>query len=284
MEMGEKRGFCAHPSRDHPNTRMGVRQAARRIGLLEVVGRVTLRRLEEIGSAAALVLRLLGALVRLRWEVRETIRQMDRAGVGSVPIVLLTGAFSGMVLAFQTSRQLLALGGEAFVGGLVTVSIAREAGPVFTAVTVAGRVGAGFAAELGTMAVTEQVDALTVMATDPVAYLVVPRVLALGLMLPVLVLLANLVGYLGGYAVAVLIGVPSGVYLNSVRQFLDLDDVTKGLLKAIAFGLAIGIVACTKGLRACGGAEGVGHATTSSVVTAIVFILVLNYFLDLLLF
>jgi len=149
---------------------------------------------------------------------------------------------------------------------------------------VAGRVGAGFAAELGTMAVTEQVDALTVMATDPVAYLVVPRVLALGAMLPVLVLLANLVGYLGGYAVAVLSGVPSGVYLSSVRQFLDLDDVTKGLLKAVAFGLVIGIVACTKGLRARGGAEGVGQATTSSVVTAIVCILVLNYFLDLLLF
>lgn len=263
---------------------MGVRQAARRTGFLEAVGRATLRRLEEAGSAAILVLRFLGSLLRLRWDVRETVRQMDRAGVGSLPIVLLTGTFSGMVLAFQTARQLLALGGESFVGGLVTVSIAREAGPVFTAVTVAGRVGAGFAAELGTMAVTEQVDALTVMATDPVAYLVVPRVLALGAMLPVLVLFANLVGYLGGYAVAVLTGVPSGVYLSSVRQFLDLDDVTKGLFKAAAFGLAIGIVACTKGLRASGGAEGVGRATTSSVVTAIVFILVLNYFLDLLLF
>lgn len=263
---------------------MGVRQAARGLELLEAVGSATLRRLEEIGWAAALVARFLAALFRLRWEIRETVRQMDRAGVGSVPIILLTGTFSGMVLAFQTARQLLALGGEAFVGGLVTVSIAREAGPVFTAVTVAGRVGAGFTAELGTMAVTEQVDALAVMATDPVEYLVVPRVLALTAMLPVLVLLANVVGYLGGYGVAVLTGVPGGVYLASVREFLQLGDVLKGLVKAGAFGLAIGVVACSKGLRATGGAEGVGRATTSSVVTAIVFVLVLNYFLDLLMF
>lgn len=261
-----------------------VRQARSRPSLWEAMGRVVLGWLEELGAGTLLLLRVLGALARFRWEGRETLRQMDRAGVESIPLVLLTGTFSGMVLAFQTARQLLAMGAEGFVGGLVAVSMAREAAPVFTAVTVAGRVGAGFAAELGTMKVTEQVDALEVMATDPVEYLVLPRVTALVGMLPVLVLLANAVGGLGGYVVAVLAGVPGSMYLSSVREFLDFTDVLKGLGKAAAFGAATGLVACTKGLRASGGAEGVGRATTGSVVTAIVLLLVLNYFLDLLLF
>ncbi|MCS7172115.1 MAG: ABC transporter permease [Armatimonadetes bacterium] len=261
-----------------------VRQAGSRPSLWEAVGRVVLNWLEELGAGTLLLFRVLVALARLRWEVRETLRQMDRAGVDSIPLVLLTGAFSGMVLAFQTARQLLAVGAEGFVGGLVAVSMAREAAPVFTAVTVAGRVGAGVTAELGTMKVTEQLDALEVMATDPVEYLVLPRVVALVGMLPVLVLLANAVGGLGGYVVALLTGVPGSVYLSSVREFLDFADVLKGLGKAAVFGAAIGLVACTKGMRTSGGAEGVGRATTSSVVTAIVLLLALNYFLDLLLF
>ncbi len=263
---------------------MEVRQVSRGLSLLEGMGSTVLRQLEELGAGVVLLFRILGELVRLRWEVREVVRQMDHVGVGTVPLVLLTGAFSGMVLAYQTARQLLALGGEGFVGGLVAVSMAREAAPVFTAVTVAGRVGAGFAAELGTMAVTEQVDALVVMATDPVAYLALPRVLALVGMLPVLVLLANAVGSLGGYAVAVLVGVPGSVYVDSVREFLAFGDVLKGLVKAAVFGATIGVVACSKGLRATGGAEGVGRATTDSVVSAIALLLVLNYLLDLLLF
>jgi phospholipid/cholesterol/gamma-HCH transport system permease protein len=251
---------------------------------LEKLGAGTLRRLEEVGQAARFVGRVATSLVRLRWEGSQVVLQMARAGVDSVPLVLLTGLFSGMVLAYQTANQLLRLGGEAFVGGLIAVSMAREAAPVFAAVTVAGRVGAGFAAELGTMVVTEQVDALTVMGTDPLEYLVVPRALALLVMLPVLVMLTNAVGSVGGYVVSVAVGVPGSVYVESVRRFLDLHDVVGGLLKAAAFGLLIALVACHKGLRASGGALGVGQATTGAVVAAIAGILAANYFLDVLLF
>jgi len=251
---------------------------------LEKLGAGTLRRLEEVGQAARFVGRVVASLVRLRWEGSQVVLQMARAGVDSVPLVLLTGLFSGMVLAYQTANQLLRLGGEAFVGGLIAVSMAREAAPVFAAVTVAGRVGAGFAAELGTMVVTEQVDALTVMGTDPLEYLVVPRALALLVMLPVLVMLANAVGSLGGYLVSVAVGVPGSVYVESVRRFLDLHDVVGGLVKSAAFGLLIALVACHKGLRASGGALGVGQATTGAVVAAIAGVLAANYFLDVLLF
>jgi phospholipid/cholesterol/gamma-HCH transport system permease protein len=251
---------------------------------VQTIGAFTLRRMEEIGAVIIMLGQVGGYLVRFVWEPRETIRQMGRAGADSVPIILLTGLFSGMVLAFQTANQLLRLGGEGFVGGLIAVSMAREAAPVFTAVVIAGRVGAGFAAEIGTMAVTEQVDALTVMGTDPVRYIVLPRVLALVTMLPVLVLLSNVIGYIGGYAVSVLAGVPGSIYLSSVRQFLDVEDVTGGLAKAAAFGLIIAMVACLRGLRTTGGADGVGRSTTSAVVTAITFILVTNYFLNILLF
>lgn len=251
---------------------------------LEKLGAGTLRRLEEVGQAARFVGRVVASLVRLRWEGSQVVLQMARAGVDSVPLVLLTGLFSGMVLAYQTANQLLRLGGEAFVGGLIAVSMAREAAPVFAAVTVAGRVGAGFAAELGTMVVTEQVDALTVMGTDPLEYLVVPRALALLVMLPVLVMLANAVGSLGGYLVSVAVGVPGSVYVESVRRFLDLHDVVGGLAKSAAFGLLIALVACHKGLRASGGALGVGQATTGAVVAAIAGVLAANYFLDVLLF
>jgi phospholipid/cholesterol/gamma-HCH transport system permease protein len=251
---------------------------------LEKLGAGTLRRLEEVGQAARFVGRVAASLVRLRWEGSQVVLQMARAGVDSVPLVLLTGLFSGMVLAYQTANQLLRLGGEAFVGGLIAVSMAREAAPVFAAVTVAGRVGAGFAAELGTMVVTEQVDALTVMGTDPLEYLVVPRALALLAMLPVLVMLANVVGSLGGYVVSVAVGVPGSVYVESVRRFLDLHDVVGGLVKSAAFGLLIALVACHKGLRASGGALGVGQATTGAVVAAIAGVLAANYFLDVLLF
>jgi phospholipid/cholesterol/gamma-HCH transport system permease protein len=251
---------------------------------LERLGEATLRRLEEVGQAARFVGRVAATLVRLRWEGGQLVLQMARAGVDSVPLVLLTGLFSGMVLAYQTATQLLRLGGEGFVGGLIAVSMAREAAPVFAAVTVAGRVGAGFAAELGTMVVTEQVDALTVMGTDPLEYLVVPRAVALAVMLPVLVVLANAVGSVGGYVVSVLVGVPGSVYVDSVRQFLDLHDVFGGLVKAAVFGLLIALVACHKGLRASGGAAGVGQATTGAVVAAIAWVLAANYFLDVLLF
>lgn len=246
--------------------------------------RVAIVLFEETGRAAMLLYHAAIWISRGVFEPRQTLLQMSRVGWGSLPIILITGGFSGMVLALQTSRQLMRFGAEGFVGGLVAVSLAREAAPVFTAVTVAGWIGAGFAAEIGTMAVTEQVDALRVTATDPVRYLVVPRILAGLVMLPVLTVFANMSGFVGGYAIAGLEGVSGIAYFASVRRFLDPYDFLSGLVKAASFGVIIAMTGSYQGLKTSGGAEGVGRAATTSVGTAIVLILVWNYFLDLILF
>jgi phospholipid/cholesterol/gamma-HCH transport system permease protein len=248
------------------------------------LGRSVLGLVEETGRLALLLLRALRWVVRGRIEVRLTVLQLAHIGAGAVPLVLITGAFAGMVLAYQSSRQLLALGAPGFVGGLVAVSMAREAAPVFTAVTAAGRTGAGIAAELGTMAVTEQLDALRVMATDPVRYLVVPRLLASLLALPLLTVFATLAGLLGGWGVAGLSGVGTALYLTSIRRFLEPSDLAGGLVKAALFGVIIALVGSHHGLAADGGAAGVGRAATAAVVLGIVLILVSNYILDVLLF
>lgn len=223
-------------------------------------------------------------LARGTFEPRQTLLQMARVGVDSLPIVLVTGTFAGMVLAFQTSQQLIRFGVPSLVGGAVAVSLAREAAPVFTGITLAGRVGSGFAAEIGTMAVTEQIDALRVLATDPVRYLVVPRFLAGIAMLPLLTVFANLAGVAGGLAVAAFAGVEPTSYVNGVRRLLTIHDYWSGLVKSAFFGAVIALIGSYHGLEADGGAAGVGRAATASVVAAIVLILVWNYFLDLLLF
>lgn len=252
--------------------------------LLDRFGRTVITLLEETGRLALLLLNALRWVVRGRVEAALTLRQMAHIGVDALPLILITGTFAGMVLAFQSARQLQTVGAPGFVGGLVAVSLAREAGPVFTAVTAAGRTGAGIAAELGTMAVTEQLDALRVMATDPVRYLVVPRLLASLLVLPVLTVFANIAGLVGGWGVAGLAGVGTSTYLTSVRRFLEVSDLVGGLVKAALFGMIIALVGSHRGLTAGGGAEGVGRAATAAVVLAIVLILAGNYVLDVLLF
>jgi phospholipid/cholesterol/gamma-HCH transport system permease protein len=260
---------------------------ARRVTLgspIEALGRVILHALAETGRAALMLRAAAGWLLRGRWEFRETVRQINAVGVDSVPIVLITGLFAGMVLAYQTTRQLLTYGGAGFVGGLVGLSMAREAAPVFTAITAAGRVGAGIAAELGAMSVTEQTDALRVLAVDPVRYLVVPRLVAAAFAMPGLTMLANVVGSLGGFLVATSVGLSSNTYTLSLQQFLLPYDVLAGLVKATCFGVIIAAVGCFRGLGASGGADGVGRATTGAVVTSVVLILVVNYFLNLIFF
>jgi len=252
--------------------------------VLEWVGRTVLGLLEDTGRLVRLLLSTLRWLARGRLEARQTIRQMEQIGVSSLPIVLVTGIFSGAVLAFQTARQLLAFGVPGLVGGLVALSLAREAAPVFTAVATAGRSGAGIAAEIGTMAVTEQLDALRVMATNPVRFLVVPRVVAGLLMLPLLTLFANLAGLVGGGIVAALSGVETTTFLGSVQRFLTPADLTAGMAKGAVFGVVITLVGSRRGLDTDGGAAGVGRAATAAVVTAIILILVLNLFLDMVLF
>ncbi len=251
---------------------------------LERVGRTVTEVLEEVGGLALLLGRTVQWITRGVLEPQQTILQMARVGVESLPLIVYTGVFAGMVLAFQTAQQLIRLGLGSYVGGSVAIALAREAGPVFSAVTMAGRIGAGYAAEIGTMAVTEQIDALRVLATNPVRFLVVPRAIAGIFMLPLLTVFANLMGLLGGFAVAAGSGVEGGAYVASILRFATAHDYISGLAKAAFFGGIIALIGTYRGLETQGGAEGVGRAATSAVTTAIVLILVSDYFLDLVLF
>lgn len=216
--------------------------------------------------------------------LRDTISQMALTGVNSIPIVLVTTAFSGAVLALYTAQLFVAYGVGNLVGGGISLSVARELAPVLTAVVVAARAGSAIAAEIGTMKVTEQVDALRSLGTSPIQYLVVPRLLALIVMLPVLTMLGIMVGSFGGYVVAVNVGVTPTAYLESARVWLDLYDVAMGLLKTVFFGIFIAIVGCQQGLASEGGAAGVGRSTMNAVVISMILIYISNYFLAWLMF
>jgi phospholipid/cholesterol/gamma-HCH transport system permease protein len=220
---------------------------------------------------------------------RDTLRQMDRIGVGTLPILLLTGLFTGMVLALQSAVALRRFGAEIYVGSLVGVSMVRELGPVLAALIFAGRVGSGIAAELGSMKVTEQIDALQSFGTDPIKKLVTPRILAGLVMLPVLTVVTDAVGIMGGLLVSVFsIGIPADTYLAGVWGAIAQSgfvfgffprDFVSGLVKPLVFGGIITLTGCYYGMAATGGTEGVGQATTRAVVTASILILMVNYFL-----
>ena len=205
---------------------------------------------------------------------KEIIDQLNKIGVMSCPIVSLTAIFTGMVLALQSAYSLRNFQAEMYVSGLVAVAMARELGPVLTALAVAGRVGASITAELGTMKVTEQIDALETLATNPVSYLVTPRLLAGIIMLPVLTIYSNILGILGGYLVGVFkLGISSDMYLRMTWNTLLFKDVYTGLIKSLFFGIIIIVIGCYQGFKTKGGAEGVGEATTISVVTSFVLII-----------
>ncbi len=251
--------------------------------ILETIGRRTIKSLDNIGSIVLLCLEVGRHLGSLR--PKQVIYQMAHLGVDSLPIVLLTALFTGMVLTVQTANEFIKYGAQSSVGGLIAVAMTRELGPVLAGVVCAGRVGAAIAAEIGSMKVTEQIDALRVMATNPIAYLVVPRFLACVLMMPILTLFSDVVGNLGGYLIATLhADINSYTYLHSIKVFADNGDVFGGLVKSMVFGAIIAVIGCFKGLHAEQGAEGVGRATTGAVVSAIIAIFVSNYFLSVLLF
>jgi phospholipid/cholesterol/gamma-HCH transport system permease protein len=218
--------------------------------------------------------------LRKRWEGAEILRQMDALGVQSISITNLTALFTGMVLALQTSYALAQFGGKLFVGRVVVLSICRELGPTLTALMVAARVGAGITAELGTMNVTEQVDALRALGASPIRKLVVPRVLAVTMMLPVLTLLADFLGIFGGLFIAVFeIKIGAGFYISTILSSLHYNDLMHGLAKTPFFGLEIALIGCYNGLTASGGADGVGRATTTAVVLSSITVLVTDFFL-----
>ena len=240
---------------------------------------------EQVGRFFLMIGRIFAWTPRPPYDWRELFRQMVRVGVSSVPVVLLTTMFTGMVMALQTFTTLRRFNAESFVGSLVALSMVRELTSVLSGLIVAGRAGSAMGAELGTMRVTEQIDALEVMATDPVHYLFVPRVWASTIMLPLLVVMGNGVGIFGGYLVAVvLMGANPVSYIDRTFQFMDLNDLFSGLIKAAVFGFLMAAIGCQQGFYAKGGAEGVGRATTAAVVVASIAILISDFFLTKLLF
>jgi phospholipid/cholesterol/gamma-HCH transport system permease protein len=224
-------------------------------------------------------------LLRSRIHRRNTLDQMSMVGPESLTIALVTAAFVGMVFTIQVAREFIFFGAASYVGGVLSLALTRELAPVLTAVVVVGRVGSAFAAEIGTMRVTEQIDALYMLKTDPIDYLVIPRVIACSLMLPVLTILSLITGMLGGLLIAKeLYGISYPTFLQSVQNFLDVWDLLSAILKSMVFGAIIAIIGCSWGLTTTGGAKGVGQSTTTAVVTSLLAIFVVNFFLSWLMF
>ena len=218
-------------------------------------------------------------------DLNELFHQMVRVGVLSMPVVLLTALFTGMVMSLQTFSVLVRVNAESFTGSIVALSMVRELAPVLGGLMIAGRCGSAMGAELGTMRVTEQIDALEVLATNPVHFLVVPRVWATTLTLPMLIVLADVVGILGGYLISVvLMGGNPVSYMSRSFQYMEISDVLGGLVKAAVFGFIIALIGCQKGYHTRGGAKGVGESTTRAVVTASISVLIVDFFLTKLLF
>ncbi len=233
-----------------------------------------------IGGVAVLSWETLRAALSPPFELRELVRQVDEIGIKSLSIASITALFTGMVLALQTAVGLTRFGAKLYVGSIVSMAMVRELGPTLTAVILAGRVGSGITAELGSMAVTEQVDALRAIGASPVRKLVVPRVLACMVVVPLLAVLADFLGIIGGMIIGTTeLHVSWHFYLRTVRDTLVLQDVMSGIGKAPFFGFLIGVIACTNGLKTQGGTEGVGRATTNTVVAASIAILVVDFFL-----
>ncbi|MCH9045900.1 MAG: ABC transporter permease [SAR324 cluster bacterium] len=245
---------------------------------IERLGRTTLESVSGVGTFGILFGQALALVMRRPFRVQLFFKQMEFIGNKSLGVVILTGMFTGMVLTFQTYRSLRDFGSESIVGGLVAVAMVRELGPVLTALMVNARAGSAIAAELGTMRVTEQIDALFALAVNPVQYLVTPRVLAGFIMVPMLTAVSDMTGIVGGYLVGViLLGVDPGIYFAKVIDFVSLSDIVQGTVKAATFGTILAQVAAYKGYYTSGGAEGVGRATTEAVVVSAVLILFSDY-------
>jgi phospholipid/cholesterol/gamma-HCH transport system permease protein len=207
----------------------------------------------------------------------DILLQMDIIGVGSLPIVILIGFFTGIVITMQMSRALAQYGAVDQVGPIVAITLVRELGPVLTAILVAGRNASGIASELGSMKVTEQIDAMRALGTDPIQKLVTPRMIATAVMLPLLTIVSDFVGLIGGYVIARLsIGLSTMQYWTSAYRAIEYNDITQGLLKPFVFAFMVSLVGCFYGLRTSGGTQGVGHATTQAVVVSSVWIFVLT--------
>ena len=253
--------------------------------LLDRIGRRFIVVFEQTGLWFDALWRTIVWMLRPPYDVREWFRQMVRVGVDSIPVVFLTAMFTGMVLGLQTFNGFRRVHAEQFVASVVSLAMLRELAPVLVGLMVTGRVGSSMAAEIGTMRVTEQIDALKALATEPIQYLFVPRVIAGLIMLPFLVILGDALGIYGGYLVGVkLMRTNPVVYKQNTYQFLELSDLWSGLIKAAVFGLILTLTGCVRGYYTSGGAEGVGRATTYAVVSASLVILLSDFFLTKILF
>jgi phospholipid/cholesterol/gamma-HCH transport system permease protein len=255
------------------------------MNIFATIGRVTLALMHEIGRLAVFMVDSVTACFRppIYWTL--ILQQMMRIGYFSLPVVGLTAFFTGGVLALQIYTGASRYGAEAFVPVVVLVGITRELGPVIAGLMVAGRVAAAIAAELGTMRVTEQIDALTTLATNPIKYLVVPRLVAAVISMPILVAIADSIGIFGGYVASTeSLGFTGSIYLKNTIDAVTYQDVSSGLIKAAVFGFIIALLGCFNGFHSKGGAQGVGSATTNAVVSASILILAANYVLTNLLF
>ena len=250
------------------------------IPVVTILGRMTLAFLAAAGAITMFAGHSLRQIVRPPYYRRQILHQMLEIGYYSLPVVGLTAIFTGMVLALQSYTGFARFSAEAAIPNVVVVSLTRELGPVLAGLMVAGRVGAAMAAEIGTMRVTEQIDALTTLSTDPFKYLVGPRIVAGIVTLPILVLIADIIGVLGGYVVGVYkLDFNDQAYLRNTMDFLQTQDVVSGLVKAAVFGFLITLMGCYHGYHSKGGAQGVGKATTNAVVSASILILTFNYFI-----
>ena len=244
------------------------------------LGDQVLERVDEFGRFALLAAATLRAFAKRRFPAREVLRQIEAIGARSTTIVVITALFTGMVLALQTGFALARFGAKPYVGSVVGLSLARELGPVLTALMVGGRVGAGITAELGAMQVSEQVDAIRSLGADPVQKLVLPRVIAATLALPLLTVLADLLGVFGGLAIsATQFQIAPSFYVQTILNIVTVQDFLSGIGKTFVFGWIIAMVACFQALETTGGTVGVGRATTRTVVIASISVLIADFFL-----
>jgi len=251
---------------------------------LEILGHKASSTVNEIGGVVTFFLQTIRWTFSRPFYLKNVLIQMEQIGVNSVPVVITTALSTGMVLALQSYTGFKRFGAETLIGTVVSLSMTRELGPVLTGLMVAGRAGASMAAELGTMKVTEQIDALSTLATNPMKYLVVPRFIASTIMMFFLTVLGMVIGITGGYFVGVkVLGTNPVTYINNSIDFTEVTDIWYGLVKALVFGAVIGLIGCYKGFSTEGGAEGVGKATTGAVVVSCMLILILDYFLSALL-
>ena len=252
--------------------------------IFESIGGFMIRRAEEFGTIILLYVETIKQVTH-KPRIKLILGQMSHLGVDSLMIVSLTLLFTGVVFTLQTAHEFIRFGAQSTVGGVIAIAIGRELGPVLVGVVCAGRVGAAITAEISTMKVTEQIDALKVMAVSPVNYLIVPRMIACMIVVPILTVFGDIIGVLGGWVVATQYsGISSYIFTNSIKMFATLHDLTGGMIKAIFFGNAIAVLGCYYGLNCPDGAEGVGKATTKTVVTSIIVIFILNALLTFIIY